>query len=82
MKNLEVKAHINKFPRYKSHYCRNRIETEYLNSELNLAKLYEMYKEGHQEPVGESTYKRIFYKHFNLKFKADSTIHVECVILL
>lgn len=56
----EVCAHIEAFPRYVSHYCRNKTDAKFLNADLNLAKMYELYKEDRKAPVSFSLYKRIF----------------------
>lgn len=68
-KTEEVWAHIASFPRYISHYTRGKTESKYLSSELNLSKIYELYKVEAEDPVSRSFYKDIFYKSFNLRFK-------------
>lgn len=68
-KREEVRAHINSFPRYVSHYTREKTESKYLDTDLNLAKLYALYKEGAHEPVSKSYYNRVFWNDFNLRFK-------------
>ncbi|KAK9744144.1 hypothetical protein QE152_g8006 [Popillia japonica] len=40
-----VLNHINSFPTYISHYCRRETEAKYLHPDLNLAKMYDLYKE-------------------------------------
>lgn len=69
VKLQEIKTHINKLPRYKSHYRRAESDSEYLPPEMTLQKMYDLYTEETSEPVSFSTYRRIFLKHFNLKFK-------------
>ncbi|XP_039281706.1 uncharacterized protein LOC111064507 isoform X2 [Nilaparvata lugens] len=67
-----VKNHINKFPRYKSHYCRkDNDHCEYLPTELTERKMYDLYKEENegQRTVSFSWYRHIFYSHFNIKRK-------------
>lgn len=61
---------INKIPRYKSHYCRKTSESAYLPPDMTLVKMYNKYKEEETFPVSFSSYKRIFYDKFNLKFKS------------
>lgn len=56
-----------------SHYAREKTESKYLNSDLNLAKLYALYKEEVDHPVSQSFYSRIFYDNFNLRFKKPKT---------
>lgn len=53
-----------------SHYTRSQTESKYLNAHLNLAKMYELYKEKVQNPVSKSLCKIIFYTEFNLRFKS------------
>ncbi|KAJ1523112.1 hypothetical protein ONE63_001005 [Megalurothrips usitatus] len=67
----EVKAHINSFPRYISHYSRRHTTQLYLGKELNLNKLFELYIEIGASKVSLSTYSNIF-KEFTprLKFKS------------
>ena len=63
-----VKTHIKSFPKYKSHYSRRDTERDYLSPDLNLSKMYELYKikcfEDEKEPVSKSTYEDIFYKEY------------------
>lgn len=62
--------HINKFPRYKSHYCRERKdEQEYLTEGTTLPVMYNLYKNENVNTVSFSSYKKIFLKDFNLKVK-------------
>lgn len=68
-KRVEVHHHIESFPKYVSHYTRSQTESKYLNSELNLSKMYRLYKISHDIPVSKSSYKKIFYQDFNLRFK-------------
>lgn len=41
---LTVEQHINSFPKYVSHYCRNETNSKFLNPNLNLTKMYDLYK--------------------------------------
>lgn len=68
-KKNEVRAHIASFPKYVSHYTRGKSESKYLNADLTLAKLYQLYKEEANNPVNQSYYNNIFYTDFNLRFK-------------
>lgn len=65
----EVRRHILSFPKYVSHYTRNQTDSKFLCSNLTLTKMYELYVEDHENPVGNSLYKSIFYSDFNLRFK-------------
>lgn len=68
-KRVEVHQHVESFPKYVSHYTRSQTESKYLHSELNLSKMYRLYKISHDLPVSKSSYKKIFYQDFNLRFK-------------
>lgn len=73
--NLIV-GHIDSFPKYISHYCRGKTDSRYLNTELNLLKMYDLFKAKY--PTNENlpslaTYKKIFYEKFNLRFKAPKS---------
>lgn len=68
-KTEEVRAHIASFPKYVSHYTRAQTESKFLCSTLNLAKMYKLYKIDSESPVSKSSYKRVFYRDFNLRFK-------------
>ena len=64
-----VKAHIDRFPRTESHYCRADTRLEYLSSELTLSKMHKMYTDEHaaDDNVAFSFYYRVF-RSLNLKF--------------
>nr|CAH7727756.1 unnamed protein product [Callosobruchus chinensis] len=68
-----VISHINMFPRYSSHYSRkDNPDAKYLSGELNISKMYKLYREFCTEkqelPVKESYYRFIFNTEFNLRF--------------
>ena len=62
----EVKAHIERFPKMESHYCRSTSSSQYL-SDLNIATMYELYKEEHPDGASLSLYTKVF-QSMNLKF--------------
>lgn len=65
----EIRDHINSFPRVESHYCRQSTSREYLESTLNIRKMYELYKEKCDgPPVKEHIYRKVFNEEFNLFF--------------
>lgn len=75
----QVRDHIRSFPVVESHYCRARTERQYLESTLNVSRMYDLYKgkclEEGSTPVKESFYRFIFNSEFNLSFhipKKDS----------
>ena len=69
--------HINSFPRVESHYCRSSTKKEYLDSGLNLQKMYDLYVESCTAqglcPVKMSFYRYIFNYQFNLEFHQRKT---------
>ena len=67
-----VRQHIRSFPKIESHYCRSTTRKEYLDANLNIQKMYELYeikcdKDGN-EKVPASMYRSIFVNEFNLDF--------------
>lgn len=56
----EVIDHVNSFPTNGKHL---------VDSTLTLKKMYELYKLGRDNPVSESSYKNVFYRHFKLRFE-------------
>ncbi|GFO46251.1 DNA repair protein rhp54 [Plakobranchus ocellatus] len=67
-----IKDHIKSFPSVPSHYCRKTSDKQYLEDNLSLATMYRLYKE-HCTKEGitcakEASYKRIFYRDFNIAF--------------
>lgn len=67
-----VRDHINSFPRIPSHYCRADTNMDYLEAELSLSKMYELYLEKVREleipSVKEHMYRHIFNFEFNIGF--------------
>ena len=67
-----VKDHIHSFPVVESHYTRRDTQRKYLPSNLNIKKMYELYKEQcaqkRTEAVSSKQYKNIFNQGFNLSF--------------
>lgn len=71
-----VHQHINSFPKYESHYSREKSEKNYLGSELTIEKMYQLYidecNENNLDPklrAKKWLYADIFNKDFNLSFK-------------
>ncbi|KAJ8934545.1 hypothetical protein NQ314_013286 [Rhamnusium bicolor] len=62
----KVKAHIESFPTMESHYCRKSSKRLYLDPNLSISKMYQLYVEQCQERkekhVSEITYRRTFYQ--------------------
>lgn len=67
-----ARNHILSIPAVESHYCRKSTTRKYLPSELNMNKLYDMYKDSCREsdrlPISISVYKKYFYG-YNLSFR-------------
>lgn len=78
-----VIEHIKNFPSFESHYTRSQNpERMFLNSELNIKKMYNLYlekcKENNLSSVNEWTYRKIFKRvsfklHFYLPRKDKNT---------
>lgn len=71
-----VEDHIKRFPSYISHYSRSHTEKKYLSQDLNIAKMYRLYKDecilNNIQPQLESFYRKIFVEKFNLSFHRPS----------
>ena len=68
-----VREHIKSFPAFESHYTRSQNpERKYLNPELNINKMFNLYLEKCAEineiVVNEWTYRKIFKRDFKLYF--------------
>lgn len=67
-----VKEHINMFPRVQSHYCRPDTQKEYLEGDLSIQRMYDLYTTFVQEkgfaPVKYCIYRKIFCTQFNISF--------------
>lgn len=79
-----IRAHINRFPRIPSHYCRANTTKEYLEADLNLSKMYRLYvtecENAEVVPQKQSMYRNIANSEFNLGFfkpKKDRCDHCE-----
>lgn len=65
----EVQNHIGKFPAYESHYSRAHTSKKYLQPNLNISIMYNMYTEETTDPVSLTIYRQEF-KKTGLKFKS------------
>ncbi|KAJ8026503.1 hypothetical protein HOLleu_31346 [Holothuria leucospilota] len=63
----EIKAHINRFSKMESLFCLSSYSHQYLYSELTLATMYDMYKEGHPTEASRFLYSQVFHS-LKLKF--------------
>ncbi|XP_046685891.1 uncharacterized protein LOC124371586 [Homalodisca vitripennis] len=65
----DVRIHIKSFPVVESHYCRKNSSKQYLDSSLNISKMYSLFVEKHPDTIiKESMYRRIFLTEFNMDF--------------
>lgn len=67
-----IKDHINSFPKVPSHYTRKDTNKEYLEKDLNLNIMYELYeqqcKHHRRKPEKFWYYRSVFKNEFNLSF--------------
>ena len=65
----KIKSHIKSFPVMESHYSRESSKRQYLASNLNVRKMYELFIKEHSDvKVEEHFYRKIFSDSFNLGF--------------
>lgn len=67
-----VFKHISSYPTIQSHYCRADSQRKYLDSNLNISKMYNQYVtlclSQNETPVKSHMYRSIFNNNFNLSF--------------
>lgn len=63
-----VRKHIASFPTVDSHYCRANSSRKYLETNLNIQRMYDLYKSETEEPVKYHFYRNIFNSEFNIGF--------------
>lgn len=67
----EVREHIKSLPKQPSHYSRQKSEKEYLSPDLNLSKIYRLFKEKYPNShASKHLYQDIFNSEFNFNFGA------------
>jgi hypothetical protein len=68
-----VNSHINSFPKMDPHYCRRDSTKQYLSPDLNIRKMFHLYKtdfcvrQNIVNPVSYTKYRNIFTSQYNLK---------------
>ena len=70
----QVWDHINSYPKVDSHYCRATTKREYLESSLNVTKMFEAYCQMHRDgqTCKDTYYRKVFNTEFNLGFHVPS----------
>lgn len=67
-----IRNHINSFPKIESHYRRAETSKQYLESNLNMARMYSLYCEKCEDEgrksASETVYRKVFNTEFNLSF--------------
>ncbi|KAG5899331.1 hypothetical protein JTB14_029282 [Gonioctena quinquepunctata] len=63
-----VRKHISFFPAVESHYCRANSTETYLERNLNLQRMYDLYKTDIEKPDKLCSYRMIFNTEFNISF--------------
>lgn len=67
-----IRRHIDSIPRIESHYCRKETNKQYIDGNLNITKLYEMYCERCTEelivPAKLHKYRQVFNTEYNISF--------------
>jgi len=81
IRKQDVIDHINLFPQYSSHYSREQTNAEFLNPELTLAKMYDIYSDGSSNTVTLSTYKQIYTETLIYGLRLKRKILVKLAIL-
>lgn len=68
---IQIRDHINSFPKEESHYGRKQNEKEYLSPDLNVSRLFTAFKIKYPESkVEQKFYRKVFLKDFPfLSFK-------------
>ena len=63
-----VQEHIESFPMVESHYCRKDTNKKYLDSELNLKKMYRLYEEKAEQEGITNTVKENIYRQVSVQY--------------
>ncbi|XP_055704089.1 uncharacterized protein LOC129802363 [Phlebotomus papatasi] len=64
-----VREHIASFPCIESHYCRADSSKKYLESHLNVSKMYRLFRQKYPDSkITEKVYRNVFQFNFNLSF--------------
>lgn len=66
-----IKAHLNRFPRMESHYCRSSSSKEYLHPDLSLYKMVDMFNNEHKSNGLTTSY----YTYSNEYHEMNLAIH-------
>ncbi|KAK3085282.1 hypothetical protein FSP39_001017 [Pinctada imbricata] len=67
-----VRRHIESFPVMDPHYTRKDTRRKFLGSDLNISKMYRLYKDecvqNRRKPVGAGKYRKVFCEEYNFSF--------------
>lgn len=74
-KKESVNKFINSFPAIESHYNRSKSKRIYLNSNLNISKMFSMYNESVDDnlKVSQTLFRQIFLNNFNIGFSSPAS---------
>lgn len=66
----KIKSHIESFPAIESHYCRASSQRQYLDADLSIAKMHELYMSNCESAhkVSKQKYQEVFCTQYNLAF--------------
>ncbi|MEW8548265.1 MAG: hypothetical protein AB2693_32575, partial [Candidatus Thiodiazotropha sp.] len=80
-----VKAHIESFPVMDAHYTRKDTNRKFLGQELNITKMYNLYKDECMKKgvkaAGPMTYRRIFCNQYNFSFHVPKKDQCQTCVL-
>ena len=65
----QVKCHTKRIPVMGSHFCRKKSKRQYLAYNMNVSKMYKLFKQENLDiSIHESYYRKCFNENFNLGF--------------
>lgn len=65
----QVKCHTKRIPVMGSHFCRKKSKRQYLACNMNVSKMYKLFKQENLDiSIHESYYRKCFNENFNLGF--------------
>lgn len=64
----EIRRHIESFEMIDSHYCRASSQKMYLEANLSITKMYQLYIEKCEKPAKKCIYEKVFKNEYNIGF--------------